>query len=258
MPKDCFGIFKHSLTATALKVGKLDLKVRRITYIVVMGNNVSSGRKAPKITAQDKAILQLKIQRDKLAKTGTKIQTIIKRENQIARQCIRQGDRKRALLALKKRKYQESLLDTVAKQSDSLETLINTIEFKLIEKDVVYGLQEGSKVLKQLNTELSIDKVDKIMDDTAEGVQYQEELSERLGELMPRALDDEVDEELEKMEREEAERTGETKAKKTDTNISDLPVAPSGEIKEEKKGEEEEEGAKKREEGEEKPQALPA
>ena len=149
-------------------------------------------------------------------------------------------------------------MDTVAKQSDSLETLINTIEFKLIEKDVVYGLQEGSKVLKQLNTELSIDKVDKIMDDTAEGVQYQEELSERLGELMPRALDDEVDEELEKMEREEAERTGETKAKKTDNNISDLPVAPSGEIKEEKKGEEEEEGAKKREEGEEKPQALPA
>lgn len=144
---------------------------------------MSSGRKAPKITSQDKAILQLKIQRDKLRKTSIKVQTVIKRENEIARQCVRKGDKRRALLALKKRKYQENLLDTVGKQSDSLETLINTIEFKLIEKDVVYGLQEGNKVLKQLNTELSVDKVDKIMDETAEGVSYQEELSERLGEL---------------------------------------------------------------------------
>lgn len=83
---------------------------------------MSSGRKAPKITSQDKAILQLKIQRDKLRKTSIKVQTVIKRENEIARQCVRKGDKRRALLALKKRKYQENLLDTVGKQSDSLDS----------------------------------------------------------------------------------------------------------------------------------------
>ncbi|KAF6006669.1 hypothetical protein HII13_004948 [Brettanomyces bruxellensis] len=217
-----------------------------------MGNNVSSGRKAPKITSQDKAILQLKIQRDKLRKTSIKVQTVIKRENEIARQCVRKGDKRRALLALKKRKYQENLLDTVGKQSDSLETLINTIEFKLIEKDVVYGLQEGNKVLKQLNTELSVDKVDKIMDETAEGVSYQEELSERLGELMPRALDAEVDEELERMEREEAEKT-EERSKNEAAKLGELPAAPSGELIDGGRKKEKE----KREKGE-KPQAVPA
>ena len=217
-----------------------------------MGNNVSSGRKAPKITSQDKAVLQLKIQRDKLRKTSIKVQTVIKRENEIARQCVRKGDKRRALLALKKRKYQENLLDTVGKQSDSLETLINTIEFKLIEKDVVYGLQEGNKVLKQLNTELSVDKVDKIMDETAEGVSYQEELSERLGELMPRALDAEVDEELERMEREEAEKTEEG-SKNEAAKLGELPAAPSGELIDGGRKKEKE----KREKGE-KPQAVPA
>ena len=213
---------------------------------------MSSGRKAPKITSQDKAILQLKIQRDKLRKTSIKVQTVIKRENEIARQCVRKGDKRRALLALKKRKYQENLLDTVGKQSDSLETLINTIEFKLIEKDVVYGLQEGNKVLKQLNTELSVDKVDKIMDETAEGVSYQEELSERLGELMPRALDAEVDEELERMEREEAEKTEEG-SKNEAAKLGELPAAPSGELIDGGRKKEKE----KREKGE-KPQAVPA
>mgnify|MGYP003366394175 CR=1 FL=1 len=217
-----------------------------------MGNNVSSGRKAPKITSQDKAILQLKIQRDKLRKTSIKVQTVIKRENEIARQCVRKGDKRRALLALKKRKYQENLLDTVGKQSDSLETLINTIEFKLIEKDVVYGLQEGNKVLKQLNTELSVDKVDKIMDETAEGVSYQEELSERLGELMPRAVDAEGDEALERMEREEAEKTEEG-SKNEAAKLGELPAAPSGELIDGGRKEEKE----RREKGE-KPQAVPA
>ncbi|KAF6009082.1 hypothetical protein HII12_003656 [Brettanomyces bruxellensis] len=212
-----------------------------------MGNNVSSGRKAPKITSQDKAILQLKIQRDKLRKTSIKVQTVIKRENEIARQCVRKGDKRRALLALKKRKYQENLLDTVGKQSDSLDSY----QYDRVQTHRE-GCGEGNKVLKQLNTELSVDKVDKIMDETAEGVSYQEELSERLGELMPRALDAEVDEELERMEREEAEKTEEG-SKNEAAKLGELPAAPSGELIDGGRKEEKE----RREKGE-KPQAVPA
>lgn len=107
-------------------------------------------------------------------------------------------------------------------------------------------------MLKQLNTELSVDKVDKIMDETAEGVSYQEELSERLGELMPRALDAEVDEELERMEREEAEKT-EERSKNEAAKLGELPAAPSGELIDGGRKKEKE----KREKGE-KPQAVPA
>ncbi|KAH3668342.1 hypothetical protein OGAPHI_002096 [Ogataea philodendri] len=165
-----------------------------------MGNTASAG---PKITSQDKAILQLKLQRDKLHKSSLRIQTIIDRETQIAKQSVRQNNRKRAVLALRKKKYQQNLLETVGKQADTLEELINTIEFKLIEKDFIYGIEQGNQVLKQLNKEMSMEKVDKIMDDSEEGIRYQEELSDRLGELMSKSLEDEVDLELEQLEQQE-------------------------------------------------------
>jgi charged multivesicular body protein 6 len=44
----------------------------------------------------------------------------------------------------------------------------------LVEKDVVFGLQQGSAVLKELNKEMSLESIEKIMDDTADGIAYQE------------------------------------------------------------------------------------
>lgn len=38
----------------------------------------------------------------------------------------------------------------------------------------MFGLQQGSTVLKELNKEMSLESVEKIMDDTAEGIAYQE------------------------------------------------------------------------------------
>lgn len=199
-----------------------------------MGNTASNG---PKVTVQDRAVLELKLQRDKLRRASLKIQVVIRREEEIARLSVRQGNRPRALLALKKKKYQENLLDTIEKQSDTLENLISTIEFKLIEKDVVYGLQQGNKVLKQLNQELSLEKVDKIMDDSEEGVRYQEELSERLGEMMPRALDDEVDAELDALETAMAEPESEPAVPvlpevpvEAPAAVPELPTAPKTEL----------------------------
>ncbi|CDK28520.1 unnamed protein product [Kuraishia capsulata CBS 1993] len=171
-----------------------------------MGNAPSSG-KPPKVTSQDRAILQLKLQRDKLNRSQQRIAAVVKREEQIARECVAKGNRQRALLALRKKKHQESMLGQVQSQADTLEQLIGTIEFKLIEKDVIYGLEQGNKVLKQLNQETSLDRVEKILDDTEEGIRYQQEVSDLLGEAMTQGEEDEVEEELERMAREaEAEK----------------------------------------------------
>lgn len=42
-----------------------------------------------------------------------------------------------------------------------------------MEKDVLYGLKQGNSVLTQLNKEMSIENVEKLMSETAEGVAYQ-------------------------------------------------------------------------------------
>lgn len=39
---------------------------------------------------------------------------------------------------------------------------------------MLYGLKQGSEVLKQLNKEMDLATVEKLMDDTREGIAYQE------------------------------------------------------------------------------------
>ena len=51
---------------------------------------------------------------------------------------------------------------------------VSSIEFAKVERSVLYGLKQGSAVLKELNKEMNLDMVEKLMSDTAEGIAYQE------------------------------------------------------------------------------------
>lgn len=157
------------------------------------------GQNGSKITAQDKAILDLKMQRDKLKQYQKRIQVVLDREATVAKQCIAKGDKQRALLALRKRKYQEQLLSKTDTQLETLEQLTSSIEFALVQKDIMYGLEQGNKVLKTLNSEMSIDKVERILDESAEGVAYQEEISNMLATNISNSDELEVQEEFERL-----------------------------------------------------------
>ncbi|KAJ1877009.1 Vacuolar protein sorting-associated protein 20, partial [Coemansia sp. S17] len=116
--------------------------------------------------------------------------------------------------------------------------LMETIEFSLVQKDVIFGLEQGSKVLTQLNKEMRIEDVERLADDTAEAIAYQNEVSDILQSNMTAEDEEAVLEELEELERQEADRLK-----------LDLPRAPNGALpdkeivepeEEEKEGEEEE------------------
>lgn len=49
----------------------------------------------------------------------------------------------------------------------------SNIEYSLVEKDVLYGLAQGNGVLKAIHKEMSLDKVERILDDSADAVAYQ-------------------------------------------------------------------------------------
>jgi charged multivesicular body protein 6 len=134
-----------------------------------MGNNSSKGQ----ITDQDRAVLDLKLQRDKIRQYQKRISVVLDREHEVAKECLSRGDKRRALLALRKRKYQDQLLAKTDAQLDSLEELTRSIEFALVQKDVLYGLQQGSEVLKAIHKEMSLETVERIMDESAEGIAYQ-------------------------------------------------------------------------------------
>ncbi|CAK7209113.1 Vacuolar protein sorting-associated protein 20 [Sporothrix bragantina] len=164
-----------------------------------MGNNSS------RVTAQDKAILDLKIQRDKLHQYQRRVTVLTNRETEIAREMLARGDKKRALLALRRKKYQESLLAKTDAQLEQLEKLTSNVEFALIQKDVVFGLQQGTKVLQEIHREMGgLAHIEKLMGDTADAIAYQNEVSEMLGGSMSNADEDEVEDELAALEAEMA------------------------------------------------------
>ncbi|OJT10078.1 Charged multivesicular body protein 6 [Trametes pubescens] len=141
---------------------------------------MGAGQSVPKITKQDRAILDLKLQRDKVRQYQKKIQAVLDREHEIAKQQLAAGRKDRALMALRKRKYQESLLVKTDAQLENLEKLVSTIEFSLVEVSVLHGLQQGNEVLKEIHKELNIENVERIMEETAEAREYQREIDEML------------------------------------------------------------------------------
>ncbi|KAI0652151.1 Snf7 family [Trametes meyenii] len=141
---------------------------------------MGASQSAPKVTKQDRAILDLKLQRDKVRQYQKKIQVVLDREHEIAKQQLAAGNKDRALIALRKRKYQESLLLKTDAQVENLEKLVSTIEFSLVEVSVLHGLQQGNEVLKEIHKELNIENVERIMEETAEAREYQREIDEML------------------------------------------------------------------------------
>ncbi|RUP46269.1 Snf7-domain-containing protein [Jimgerdemannia flammicorona] len=173
---------------------------------------------AAKITSQDKAILDLKVQRDKLKQYNKKvnslsdlserIRVVCDKEVEIAKKHLAAGDKKKALLALKKKKYQETLLERTNAQLINLEEMTNSIEFALVEKQVFDGLKAGNNVLKEIQNEMSLEAVEKLMDETADAIAYQNvgwiwgcpEISELLSGKITAEDEEDVLQELEQLQ----------------------------------------------------------
>ena len=119
----------------------------------------------------------MKNQRDKLRQYQKRITVLTDREKEIAKQCLAKGDTKSAKLALRRKKYQETLLSKTDAQLAQLEVLTSDIEFALVQKDVLYGLQQGTAVLKEIHKEMGgIENVEKLLGENEEARAYQEVL----------------------------------------------------------------------------------
>jgi charged multivesicular body protein 6 len=117
----------------------------------------------------------MKNQRDKLHQYQRRITVLTNREKEIAREMLAKGDKPRALLALRRKKYQESLLSKTDGQLEQLEKLTSSVEFALVQKDVVFGLQQGTQVLNEIHKEMGgLEHVEKLMGETADAVAYQQ------------------------------------------------------------------------------------
>ena len=161
-----------------------------------MGIFFAKKKPPSRVTNQDKAILQLKQTRDKIKQYQRRIEQNLEKERLLAKKLIQNGRKDRALLLLRKKKFQEQVLSKTDGQLESLERMVHDIEFAQVELRVVDGLKVGNAALKKLHSLLSIDEIEKVMDETKEGLEKQREIDEiLLGELTAEDEDD-VEEEL--------------------------------------------------------------
>ncbi|KAJ4761941.1 Vacuolar protein sorting-associated protein 20 [Rhynchospora pubera] len=166
--------------------------------------------KKPKVTEVDRAILTLKTQRRKLGQYQQQLEAVIDAEVKAAKELIAQKRKDRALIALKKKKTQEELLKTVDGWLMNVEKQLADIELASKQKAVFDSLKAGSNAIKAIQSEINIDDVQKLMDDTAEAKAYQEEINAVL--QLSAEEEQEVMDEFEKLEEE--------------MFVEDLPEAP--------------------------------
>lgn len=113
---------------------------------------------------------------------------------------MKEGKKERAKLALQKKKFQENIIIKTEAKLLNIEELVNSVEFAKVQAEVFHALKEGKKALEDINKQMSIDEVEKLMEDTAEAIAYQEEISKLLGTELTVEDNDAVLEELENIE----------------------------------------------------------
>lgn len=68
------------------------------------------------------------------------------------------------------------MLATTDKELEALEKLTSDLEFSQVQQQVLDGLQVGNEALKKIHDVLTIDEVERIMDETREGIEKQQEI----------------------------------------------------------------------------------
>ncbi|XP_063042512.1 charged multivesicular body protein 6-like [Engraulis encrasicolus] len=172
-----------------------------------------------RVTDQDRAVLQLKQQRDKLRQYQKRITVQLEKERSLAKQLLKDGKKERALLLLKKKRYQDQLLDKTENQIANLERMVQDIEFTQIEMKVLEGLKTGNECLKKMHEVMSIEEVERILEETQEGIEYQKQIDELLAGSLSQEDEEAVLQEL------EAITQGEE-----DVELPEVPTEPLPEV----------------------------
>lgn len=174
-----------------------------------------------RVNENDRVIAEVKLTRDKVKNYLKKLETSISACQACVKECIRNKQKDKAMLALRKQKYLEKNLENGRGQLLNLEGQILSIENAQIQKNVYEALKEGNEYLKNLNKELTVEDVNKLMEDTAEAIEYQQEVGRILAQQGIQEDDTDLLEQLDQLDAAEAIEY-------------DLPSVPVNEIQEKK------------------------
>lgn len=164
----------------------------------------SSSPRTNGVTSADRAILKLKVMRDRLSLYQTQLQDVSDRELRLAQEALAQDRKDKALYCLRKRKERQVALTTSWRQLENTEQMILRMEAAQMDAAVMSAIRDGTEQLKQMQaaTGLTAEEVERVMAAAQEAADEQREISELLGQPLSNASDeDECLRELEALER---------------------------------------------------------
>lgn len=183
-----------------------------------------------KISARDRAILDLKTQRDRLTQHQRRLTALSSSLQLRAHHALASDppNRTLALQALRTRRFHENLLLRSTEQLLALEQLVAQVEFAAVQVAVVEGLRQGTAVLRELNRVVGgREGVERVLEENEEERARAGEVGDLIGGLgaLSQVDDGEVDEELERMAAEEGLKGGRVEGDGEQVTLR-LPDAP--------------------------------
>mmetsp|Transcript_90168 Transcript_90168/g.209783 ORF Transcript_90168/g.209783 Transcript_90168/m.209783 type:complete len:243 (+) Transcript_90168:43-771(+) len=135
----------------------------------------------PGVDEHDMALLDLKVQRDQLFGHRRRFEAMLERDEAAARDCIRQSRKTQAMLALRKKKMHDQLLNECLSHLARIDELIENIEITRIQQQSIQALAAGVATMKKMQKETGgVDYINQLMDDRQEAIEAQRELNEAL------------------------------------------------------------------------------
>lgn len=182
-------------------------------------------RAKPVVSPHDRAVLDLKLARDKLkryqAKLAQESASLLAR----AQAAHKAGAKTKAVYYMKVKKLKEAKAEQLYGELLSLETMMATVEWATQSAAVVAAMEKAHGALESLQRSLPLERVEALMDDVAEAVALQAEIDNALagaGAIVVGVGDDELDAELHALE---AQQQRTAKAALQPTAVAPPPVA---------------------------------
>lgn len=102
------------------------------------------------------------------------------KDKELAKKLISENKKDRALLLLKRKKRMEKSILDMDSKLEVLEKMVSDIEFSQIEVRLLDGLKAGNEALKTLNSLMSVEDIESILEETREAAQKQKEITQLL------------------------------------------------------------------------------
>ena len=144
----------------------------------ILGKKSKKKAKLSKLGGEDKAILDCKMCRDKIKSYVKSLEKNRDAKREKIKELLKNKEKQRAKVVLKQVKMLEFQINAADGQLQMIEEQIHNLDMAVSQRDAMKVLEQGNAALKQLQSEVSVEKMQQITDDLEDAKEANKELED--------------------------------------------------------------------------------